>query len=624
MQRLKYVFIFLCLVPGISFGQLIVDDGVSASEAVNGVLSGGGVTIENIQHSGDGNQLGVFDSELSNIGLSAGIMLSTGSIHGAIGPNSTSSHTSSGGNTGASDPDLELLTGIEMNDASVLEFDFMPAGDSVVFKYVFASEEYNEYACSDFNDAFGFFLSGPGLNGPYTNGAINIARIPNTEIPVSINSINLGEVGVFGSAEFCDNLNPNWQNNIQYFVNNEPAADLNATQYDGLTTVLTATAYVNCGESYHIKIAIADAFDDLLDSAVFLEAGSLESQGYQTDVVITPTLESLPANTIIEGCSSALVTISRPDNTLEEMLTLTVSGSASNGLDYGEIPNIVTFAAGENSVSFPINAETDTYLESPEDVVVLFAYQNSCGNAVSESIEIQILDYQPLEIDLEEEVELCPESTSILNVEPAGGIGPFQYVWNGEPGGDNISISSEADWVQLEVMDVCGAFVEQIISIETSPVLEITLDDAGCIEQAYTPLISGGLQPVEIFWTGPSQPEFGESEITFLDVGIFEITWQDACGMLSNHEIEISSCALLLPNVFTPNSDSQNDYLRIGGIEHFPGTTVQVFDRWGSIIFGSHDYRNNWDAYGISDGTYFLSLTTTSGEQHSTHLTILR
>ena len=75
---------------------------------------------------------------------------------------------------------------------------------------------------------------------------------------------------------------------------------------------------------------------------------------------------------------------------------------------------------------------------------------------------------------------------------------------------------------------------------------------------------------------------------------------------------------------FTPNSDSQNDYLRIGGIEHFPGTTVQVFDRWGSIIFGSHDYRNNWDAYGISDGTYFLSLTTTSGEQHSTHLTILR
>ena len=91
-----------------------------------------------------------------------------------------------------------------MNDIGVLSFDFVPQGWEVSFKYVFASDEYPDYVCSTFNDAFGFFVSGPYLNdgtpAPLPPGATrlvysNIAIIPGTydpEIPVTINTINSG------------------------------------------------------------------------------------------------------------------------------------------------------------------------------------------------------------------------------------------------------------------------------------------------------------------------------------------------------------------------------------------------------------------------------------------------
>ena len=54
-----------------------------------------------------------------------------------------------------------------INDAAVLEFDFIAISDTILFDFVFASDEYLEFVNTAFNDVFGFFLSGPGINGPY-------------------------------------------------------------------------------------------------------------------------------------------------------------------------------------------------------------------------------------------------------------------------------------------------------------------------------------------------------------------------------------------------------------------------------------------------------------------------
>ena len=112
------------------------------------------------------------------------------------------------------DPDLDQLSTFNTNDAAVLEFDFIPTGDSLSFNYSFGSDEYNEYVCGSVNDAFGFFLSGPGINGAYSNNAINLAIIPETDgTPVTINSVNNGSVGSAGIASNCTQVDPNWTEN---------------------------------------------------------------------------------------------------------------------------------------------------------------------------------------------------------------------------------------------------------------------------------------------------------------------------------------------------------------------------------------------------------------------------
>ncbi|MBS1548057.1 MAG: choice-of-anchor L domain-containing protein, partial [Bacteroidetes bacterium] len=183
--------------------------------------------------------------------------------------------TEVGGGDGVnSDNDLMILSGQSINNAAILEFDFVPNGDSLHFKFVFGSEEYPTYVCSNFNDAFGFFLSGPGLSGPFTNNAVNIALVPGTTVPITINTINSGVAGTAGTPSTCAAADPNWQNNSVYYVDNASGATV---AFNGFTTVLTALAAVQCGQTYHIKLAIGNGTDSALQSGVFLEAGSFQS-----------------------------------------------------------------------------------------------------------------------------------------------------------------------------------------------------------------------------------------------------------------------------------------------------------------------------------------------------------
>src|SRR5262249_36262721 len=136
--------------------------------------------------------------------------------------------------------------GFDTLDATVLEFDFVPSFSTLTFRYVFSSEEYNEYANSDYNDTFAFFVNG-----------VNRALIPDTNTPVSINTINGGEP--FGT----DSQNPQFFRNNEIDTDGGPTID---TEMDGLTIVLTVTAPVNPNVTNHIKLAIADGQDDDFDS----------------------------------------------------------------------------------------------------------------------------------------------------------------------------------------------------------------------------------------------------------------------------------------------------------------------------------------------------------------------
>lgn len=219
-------------------------------------LVGAGVTISNVVYTGGNNASGEFAGGAATVGFESGVILTSGSAAGAIGPNTVGNFTTANGLGG--DADLTALSGVGTLDASVLEFDFTPNADTVFFQYAFASEEYLEFVNSQFNDSFAFFVNG-------VNCAVVDDGLGGTQ-PITVNNIN----HLTNTALFVDNTD----------------AHLNV-QYDGLTTVLTCMSPVNNGVVNHLKLAIADGSDSVLDSAVFLKAGSFSTTPPEGDGKVT-------------------------------------------------------------------------------------------------------------------------------------------------------------------------------------------------------------------------------------------------------------------------------------------------------------------------------------------------
>lgn len=232
--------------------NLFLDNSYTVEEMITDFFNDSSIVVSNITFTGLGASVAFFDGMNTNLGLDAGIAFSTGSIVEAVGPNDSPSTGISMGS--GSDPDIIQITQTTSYDALSIEFDFMVmvSGD-LDFNYVFGSEEYPEFVNSQFNDAFGFFISGPGFNGPFSNGAENISLIPFSNLPVTINNVN-------------DQLNSD------FYIDNMYGADL---QFDGFTVPLPATFYAEAGETYHIKMVVSDVGDAVYDSAIFLSFNSL-------------------------------------------------------------------------------------------------------------------------------------------------------------------------------------------------------------------------------------------------------------------------------------------------------------------------------------------------------------
>ncbi len=197
-----------------SSAQVSIDTTWTMSDFVHDIMLGQGTEVSNITYNGEPAETyisphcGYLTTANSPFPIAEGVAMSTGradrmtqmTLGVAVFENFQD------------DPDLEVIAGVPVNNCAVLEFDFV--ADSTLFSldYVFASEEYPHFTCSLFNDAFGVFLSGPGLQGPFTNNAENIATIPGTEIPVAINTINAGLPMPPGLPNPCLEANPNYQN----------------------------------------------------------------------------------------------------------------------------------------------------------------------------------------------------------------------------------------------------------------------------------------------------------------------------------------------------------------------------------------------------------------------------
>ncbi len=177
-----------------STAQMQLDASRDAEFYVKNVLLGPGVQVGKITHIGMVGGLGQFDADSTVIGVSSGLVLSTGNIDSVRGPNDNSGCTSSGqwpdsrkmrSKVRRGDKDLNKICKGRSVDITVIEFDFVPVKNKLEFNFVFASEEYREFVGSNYNDVFGFFLSGPGIRKK-----VNLAVLPDGKTPISVNTIN--------------------------------------------------------------------------------------------------------------------------------------------------------------------------------------------------------------------------------------------------------------------------------------------------------------------------------------------------------------------------------------------------------------------------------------------------
>ena len=266
MSRIKYIIFCLIFGLGIQFGNaqnISVDESYTPQDLVEDILINSTcANIFNVSVSG-GNfatgekSFGYFDATGTTFPFENGIILSTGKINNAPGPNSYLSDDG-GGMGWNGDPDLNDALGLSNTfNATVLEFDFIPLGNRISFDYIFSSEQYLTNPSSNqcnFTDGFAFLLKEASATS-YDN----LAVIPGTNTPVKVNTVRgPGTICPPANAAYFDAFN----------------GTIHPTNFNGQTTVLTAQSDVIPGQTYHIKLVIADEGNYRYDSAIFLKGGS--------------------------------------------------------------------------------------------------------------------------------------------------------------------------------------------------------------------------------------------------------------------------------------------------------------------------------------------------------------
>jgi len=640
-MRILYFSILLLLFFSYSsliFGQLIVTPcsaiGQTPQEFIQSQLVGQGVTISNATYNGSSavitsNQIGSFtatDVAFKELALSAGVILTSGLAINAIGPNITCGKSEITNTPG--DPDLTIIAGAQTYDGCILEFDFVPVSDTLKFRYEFGSEEFYTYYTL-FNDAFGFFLSGPGITGPFSNNSVDIALMPGSTNYVTIDNI-------------CNDVFSNWCNSPiscpknsppfpPAFSNcNNPNGNGGSLQYNGFCWVFTAWHLVTPCQTYHIKIAIADAGDRQLDSGVFLEENSFSASGFTVENNFThPALGSAA----IEGCSDATITFHLQSPTiLNDTINYTIGGTATNGIDYTSIPDSVIIPAGMDSVFLVIHPLMDNIPEGTE-MVILDIPMINCSGGTTYHDTIFILDNFTLTARVGNDTSICQGQSIILHAQHTGGQAPYGYVWNTGSTLSQITVTPPigANLYYVDITDGCLNIAGDsiIVTVLAKPVItNINLNSVVCTGFATNIIPQPSISGSTFSWTatcgninisgysagtGLTINQILINTGTTVDTVIYHVT-AIAAGCTSSQPKDFKVAVIpAVDTYFQPNGQSfcSGGNTAISILSHLAGTTFSWTYTLGSAnLSGAGNGNSNLIAQNLFNSGFTIDTVT--------------
>ncbi|WP_445715049.1 choice-of-anchor L domain-containing protein [Flavobacterium sp.] len=672
MSRIRntiFILVFLCSFFKIYAQNITVDEGFTPEYLVNDVLINSScANVFNVSVSG-GNftsgekSFGYFDATGTSFPFQNGIILSTGKIVNAQGPNSSLSDD--GGNMGWNgDPDLNQALGLSNTfNATVLEFDFIPLGNKISFDYIFSSEQYLSNPMSNqcnYTDGFAFLLRRSDET-TYQN----LAVVPGTNIPVKVNTVR-------GSGTICPPANE------AYF---DAFNDINhPTNFNGQTMILTAVSDVIPGQTYHIKLVIADEGNYRFDSAIFLGAGSFnfgidigDDRLIANGNPLCPS-EILPVDATqlgatsyqwykdtnsIPGATNAVYNISSPGDYLVEInYGPTCQTTGTIKIEYAEplVINQNSFTECDADTNqdgktvFDLNTiKNQLFTNLPSNYTVSFFNSTTSTTALpsnytnttayNDIIYARIMNIQgcysdyPLnlnvntfdEILVDETIGLCENENLILNA----GSGFSSYQWNTNPPQftQQITVNSGGTY-EVTVTNSSNCSKTKTFTIEPSSIAtieNIEIEDFQENNTATIQISSLSLGDYEYSLDGINYQD--SNVFSNLNAGEYVVYVQDkkGCGIVFE-----TFYILDYPKYFTPNNDGYNDTWFIKNLDkrHLENSTITIFDRYGKLlkqITGSSDgWNGTFNGNPIPSSDYWFEIKLTNGKTVKGHFTLKR
>ena len=602
-------------------------------------LVGQGVRVSNITSNQPTASLmyGTFSEPSSQLGIKQGLLMTTGIVQNARGPNNSDEKTAALGHNG--DRDLTTMIGgpDSTYDACVIEFDIITTSSQISFNYIFASEEYPEYVGSFYNDIFAFLISGPGITGKR-----NLALIPSTSTPVSINNVN----DLYNTAYYRDN-----GDGVNY---GGPII-----QYDGYTVKLQAVAQVMPCQTYHLKLAIADVADDAYDSGVFIESGSLSgSEGIMINNLLAPdslflcpsqfpvTLEAgitpVPDYSWLKN-NVEVATGSKYYNVTDEgwykvraylqpscYWTDSIRIIVSKDFDLIPSPDTGVCIGGSSTTlnvrpngpgQYTYQWTPSAYLNNPtiqNPIATVSApttfkvvVANTCFR---DSAQINISVYPKPVSDAHGDTTICRAGTAYLSADYSN---QYLYSWSPAASLSNASIYNPVAHPESStqyVLTVNNRGCTKQDSVQVTVLEEVKAKILLFVNYGQVPWkvklrnISTGASNYTWYCNGFSNTNIDEPTYEITEEGYYTVLLraENNLGCFDYDTLYLKAYKLYIPNLITPNNDGKNDSFEITGLgDQFH---VEIYNRWGDRVYKKSQYKNEWNGDGLSDGIYYFTI----------------
>jgi gliding motility-associated-like protein len=605
MIALKKILLsaLLCCFTTIVLAQNItVDDSKTAADLVNiltnnsSCLTLSGQTVKGDTFTSGKNSYGSFDAGTSGFPFTKGIVLSTWSATNSVGPFVNNHGDLS---TWSGDADLQNILGITTVNATVLEFDFIPQTNFISFNYLFASNEYQKEFPCNYSDGFAFLIKEKSPGSSYSN----MALIPGTTTPVSSQNIHptINSSGTVGGTIYnCPAINGTYFSGFN--------TTISPINYAGQTIPMTAEANVTPGNTYHIKLVVADNQNAYYNSAVFLDAGSFSSKiDFGIDRLLTTnnpvcfgdnlTLDSGltgSANTFKwfkDGTTTVISTSST--YTVTDLGTYNVEASIAGCGAKGQIKieyapeiklnNTILQSCDTGGSTFDLTKKNTDIIGINTDIKTIEYFENNTSGVLSNTIT---------------------NPTAYLGT---NGQTVYAKLTN------KYNCSSEGAEIKLQIIP---------ISLATTSATQPTIHDfAGNSNSVQLiPPSTGGSYEYSLDGTNyQTSPLFSN-----LAVGNYTAYIRDS----SNCQYLTYPLMLLdYPRFFTPNGDGYNDVWKIKNLDLFSKATVSIFDRYGKLL-KQLDSGSSWDGKYIGNELpatdYWFNLNFSDGKIIKGHFSLKR